>query len=197
MMLTFPSIQSWLAAEPAADDAFEDNDEVGQAPLLAQGDYDLHLVDFFDFFTVELCAEGEGFRISATPQTTDLELGLELLLPGGLPVAISTQVGEAEVIDVNLPPGSYLVKLIKDRGWGGPYTLSVTIPNTYGDVDGNGSAGLSDVFCILDALQGNSTQCSFQEADLHPCGGDSTLNLFDVYAVLRAIGGEQDCGTCP
>ncbi len=194
---TFPSIQSWLQAAPATDDEFEDNDEVEQAALLGQGDHDLYLVDLFDYFAVELCEEGEGLRISATYDHSEMDLDMQLVTTGGLLVAIAPETGGTEVVDAALPPGTYVVKIIKERGWGGPYVLNVTIPNNYGDLDGDGTPGVSDVMCVIDVASGNPSTCTFQEADVIPCGGDGTVNLFDVLAVVRATGGDQACGGCP
>ena len=144
-------------------------------------------MDFFDFFAVELCETGSGLRITAAFDPADMDLDLQLLTAGGSLVAVAAEAGGTEMIDRDLPPGTYLVKLIKDHGWGGPYTLNVSIPNDYGDVNSDGAVDAADVF----------THCTFAEADVNTCGGNGIINLYDILAVLKAIRGHPDCGGCP
>jgi subtilisin family serine protease len=66
-------------------------------------------------------------------------------------------------------------------------------PHPYGDVDHNGTSNLFDIFCLLDAIGGDFTTCSFEDSDIHPCDPDGVLNIFDVFAALAAIGGEDPC----
>ncbi len=80
------------------------------------------------------------------------------------------------------------------------------------DADGNGvldscelcgnvdfrdqTINLFDVFCIINAFfdEYSSPTCSFQTADLEPCGGgNGTINLLDLFAVLEALAGCEDC----
>ena len=69
----------------------------------------------------------------------------------------------------------------------------VVLPNIYADVDHNDVVSLFDLFCILDGLAGDFGTCAFVEDDIHPCGGDGVLNVFDLIAVLNAIADEDPC----
>jgi M6 family metalloprotease-like protein len=66
-------------------------------------------------------------------------------------------------------------------------------PRTYGDVDDNTVASVLDVFCILAAIEGDYSGCTFDDADIEPCIPNGAVNLFDVFAVLGAIGGTNPC----
>jgi hypothetical protein len=66
-------------------------------------------------------------------------------------------------------------------------------PNAYGDADHNGVANLLDVFCILDGIGGDFTNCSLKDDDIEPCEPNGVLNLFDVFAVLDVISGIDPC----
>ncbi len=66
-------------------------------------------------------------------------------------------------------------------------------PNLYADVDHNGARNLFDVFCILDGIAGDFTDCAFEDVDIHPCNGNGVINLFDAFAVLDAIAGIDPC----
>jgi hypothetical protein len=69
----------------------------------------------------------------------------------------------------------------------------------YGNVDQNTTPegedviNLFDVFCILEGLQGDFSRCSFEQDDIHPCGGNNQINLQDVFAVLDAMLGLDPC----
>ncbi len=68
-------------------------------------------------------------------------------------------------------------------------------PRPYGDIDGNGTLNLFDIFCILDLVGGEpvDSECNAVNADIEPCEPNGTLNLFDIFSVLDAIGGEDPC----
>ncbi len=70
-------------------------------------------------------------------------------------------------------------------------------PIPYGDTTHNGTVNLLDIFCILDGIAGDFSECSFENDDIHPCRGDGALNLFDVFAALDAIGGIDPCCSTP
>jgi hypothetical protein len=65
--------------------------------------------------------------------------------------------------------------------------------NVYGDADLNGVPNVFDIFCILDGIAGDFTNCTFEDGDIHPCEPDAVLNIFDVLAALGAIAGEDPC----
>ncbi len=66
----------------------------------------------------------------------------------------------------------------------------------YGDVDGNGTVSLFDLFCILDGLADDFTDCSFSSVDIDPCPrGNGTINLGDLFAVLNAFSDVDPCCT--
>jgi len=69
-------------------------------------------------------------------------------------------------------------------------------PRRYGDVNASGFITLVDLFCVLDAFQGDFTACAFVNSDIHPCTGNGVIGLFDLFAVLDAFGGEDACN-CP
>ncbi len=72
--------------------------------------------------------------------------------------------------------------------------LCAYTPLVYGDVDANGVVNLFDVFTILDLIGGEPLAgLTFEDVDIHPCGGDGAVNLFDIFAVLDAIGGTDPC----
>ena len=64
----------------------------------------------------------------------------------------------------------------------------------YGDVNHDETLNIFDVFCVLDALAGVFDECSFEDVDIEPCGGNGTVNVLDVIAVLNAIAGIDPCG---
>ncbi len=65
--------------------------------------------------------------------------------------------------------------------------------DVYGDVDGNGTVNLLDLFCVLDGFSDNF-DCggSSQAVDLQPCGGNGIINLFDLFAILKGFA-DLDC----
>ena len=66
-------------------------------------------------------------------------------------------------------------------------------PGIYGDTNHDGSVNVFDIFCILDGIAGQFSECGFDDIDIHPCGGNGTANLFDAFAVLEAITGIDAC----
>ena len=72
--------------------------------------------------------------------------------------------------------------------------VCIGIVPIYGDVNHDGMVNIFDVFCVLDALAGVFDECSFEDVDIEPCGGNGIINVFDVIAVLNAIAGVDPCG---
>ena len=68
-------------------------------------------------------------------------------------------------------------------------------PRLYGDVDGDGTPNVFDVFCILDLIAGEPVgpECDPVNANIEPCVPNEALNAFDIFAVLEMIAGEDPC----
>ncbi len=71
--------------------------------------------------------------------------------------------------------------------------LCEAVPTTYGDANNDGVTNLFDVFCALDGIAGEFTECSAEELDVEPCAGNDVINLLDVFAILGSIGGDDPC----
>ncbi len=63
----------------------------------------------------------------------------------------------------------------------------------YGDVDGNGVRNLFDIICIIKGMGGEFERCTFEDADIEPCGGNGLLDDFDVMAAAEATIGVDPC----
>jgi len=61
------------------------------------------------------------------------------------------------------------------------------------DTTGDGVFDIFDLMCVLDGLGGDFNNCSKVAADVAPCGGDGSVNLFDVLAIVKAIRGLPGC----
>jgi hypothetical protein len=72
-------------------------------------------------------------------------------------------------------------------------TVCTNTPARYGDVDHNGVVGLFDIFCVLDGIGGDFTDCRFRDMDIEPYDGNDALNLLDAFAILDVIGGTDPC----
>jgi hypothetical protein len=69
----------------------------------------------------------------------------------------------------------------------------------WADLTGDDVTNLFDVFCILEGIEGNFSNCSLRQSDIEPCTPNGVLNLLDVFAVLMAIeqAGDYPCaGPC-
>jgi len=66
-------------------------------------------------------------------------------------------------------------------------------PNIYGDVNHNDVVNIFDLFCVLEGFSGSFANCSFEDVDIEPCGGNVNLNIFDLFAVLDAFSGIDPC----
>jgi len=70
----------------------------------------------------------------------------------------------------------------------------------FGDIDGNGTLNVFDIFCIVDGFSGDFSRCSMAHCDINgscgsgpPCCPNGILNIFDMLTVLDAFGGEDPC----
>lgn len=106
------------------DDEYEDNDNFASAAPLSFGVHPLRLVDFDDFFRLEVCGPGT-LTVTATFSTTDIDLDMELLDTNQFVIDSSSSAGGTETVSVEANTGEYVVRNIKDRRWGGNYTLNV------------------------------------------------------------------------
>lgn len=74
---------------------------------------------------------------------------------------------------------------------------------TYGgfaDVDADGEENLDDLDCMVAGLSGslNCGNASIDNLDIHPCGGDGELNLYDLVDLLDSLAGAEVCpSSCP
>lgn len=159
------------------------------------------------------CDDGEGcttdicnpnnfcrWELAYDPVTTCCALGVGTQTPieDGLPCTIgSCDPGTGIVTQTDLPDGP-----AEGCGGGDPCSSGgcqsgtcVTSPKTYGDVDGNGTISLFDLFCVLDAFADRFTNCSFDDVDIEPCSGNGAVNLLDLFAVLDAFSDVDPC--CP
>ncbi len=66
-------------------------------------------------------------------------------------------------------------------------------PRAYGDVNCDGAINIFDIFCVLDVVGGDLTDCTTLDADIHPCEGNGAVNVLDAFAVLDAIAGHDPC----
>jgi hypothetical protein len=59
-------------------------------------------------------------------------------------------------------------------------------------VDHSGSVNLIDAMAVLNNA-GNTEECTVRDLDIRPCAGDGIINVFDVFAVVDAVGGIDAC----
>ncbi len=70
------------------------------------------------------------------------------------------------------------------------------VQRKYGDVDGNGTINLFDLFCVLNGFADDFANCALTNVDMEPCEGNDVINLLDLFAVLNAFGEADPC-KCP
>ncbi len=61
------------------------------------------------------------------------------------------------------------------------------------DVNRDGDVNLLDLLCVVDGITGLFDNCTFEQDDISPCGGDGHLNLLDAVAVARVFSGLPGC----
>ncbi len=140
--VTYPSVSSYLNTG-TPDDAYEDNDTLGAAVELEPGSYALRLVDFDDYFKVRLCATN-NISVTATFSTADMDLDLQLLTSGGGILDTSYGSSGTETVSQTTAAGDYVIRAIKDHGWGGDYTLEITL-GSVADCNNNGIRDSCDI----------------------------------------------------
>ncbi len=150
--VTFPAIAEHLLAV-APDDAYEDNDAPASAPPLAPGTHTLRLVDFDDYFRVEVDEPGT-LDVTSTFDADAVDLGLELLAPDGSAIGTLTELPGAAAVRSGVLPGPYVVRVAKRHKWGGDYTLAIAVRGSTADFDGDGDVDLADFGHLQNCLTG-------------------------------------------
>jgi hypothetical protein len=130
----FPAVATALQSV-ATEDQYEDNDELSAAAPLALGVYDLHLVDFDDYFEVTVACD-TTLRARAEYDFNDMDLDLYIYDASGAVIAQNLGFG-SKTAQVAVTAGTYRVRAAKDFGWGGPYELELsTTPSCFPTFDG-------------------------------------------------------------
>jgi Trypsin-like peptidase domain len=124
MSIFFNQISS-LILGVIPDDAFEDNDSLGQAQPITPAKHNLRLVDFDDFFSLTVSVPSV-VTAGASFSTSDMDLNLQLLATDGTVLSSSATLGRFESVSSVVMPGTYIVHASKDAGWGGDYSLTIT-----------------------------------------------------------------------
>ena len=149
--VTYGSIASFLQTI-APDDGYEDNDSLAQAAAIEPGVFALWLSDFDDYFSIRLCAPNT-ISVTTTFNTSEIDLDLELLDSFGRTIAVSAGVSGSEEVSVFLPAGDYIVRTTKSIGWGGQYTMDLTLGSNT-DCNASGSRDYCDI------ADGDSLDCN-------------------------------------
>ena len=171
--------------ETTPDDVYEDNDVIEDAAPLTEGSHDLRLVDFYDYFSVELDGTGD-ISASVSSNPFDVDVRLFLRRTDNSVVDFSVNGGALEAVDAtDLDAGTYIIQVQKWGGWDGDYTLDIDL-NVTGtpcpaDFDGDESVGFGDLVSMLGAF-GSCPGCP-QDLD-----GDDLVTFADIVAILAAWG---------
>ncbi|MFQ5495036.1 MAG: trypsin-like peptidase domain-containing protein, partial [Phycisphaerae bacterium] len=188
---TFPSISDFLNTI-TPDDPFEDNDLPSRAAVLDTGVHALRLVDFDDYFQIRVC-QPDVITVTADFASAEMGLSLALLDGGGSTLATSSRSGPSTNISIPVPPGDYVVHVGKETGWGGDYTLSITLA---GATDCNGN-GLRDACELLDGLVSDCNADAVPDVcrpgDLN---GDATVDAQDHAGFAGCLTGPCASATC-
>jgi hypothetical protein len=87
-------------------------------------------VDFEDYFSLTLGTPGI-VTVTATFNTGNLDLDLELLTGAGVVLRASAGSTGTETVTANVSAGTHIVRAFKSHKWGGDYTLAVSVvPDT-------------------------------------------------------------------
>jgi len=170
------------------DDAYEDNDSLGQAPNLEPGVYTLRLVDFDDYFAITLPVDGT-VSAAATFDSSDMDLDLELLTESGQVLDESKGPGNMELVTATVTRGTYIVHVIKKHRWGGDYTLDLAAPRFVGDFDLDADVDMDDFAHLQECLSGPTTEqndpaCLNARLDV-----DLDVDLADVQLFQQCMSG--------
>lgn len=125
--VTYPQISSWLNQTSEPDDSYEENDAFGDAAPIDACSHALLLVDFDDYFEVTAVNSGV-LTVTAEFDTADMNLDLGLLTAGGQWITTSFSSTDTETVSAPVAAGTYIVHVVRNGGWGGPYMLDVQPP---------------------------------------------------------------------
>ncbi|HSW45265.1 MAG TPA: serine protease [Phycisphaerae bacterium] len=179
---TYPSIAGWLT-QVIPDDAYEDNDSLEQAAPISRGSHNLKLLDFEDIFLINSPQSGQ-ITVTATYNPADFQPLLQLVHPNGTSIAQSGTWSGTETVTSSQPPGSYKIRMLKQRKWGGNYTLNITLPPAYSDFDMDGDVDMVDFGHLQRCYSGSGPQAD--PACFDAClDGDNRVNAADL-AVFNA-----------
>ncbi len=121
---SYSSFSSYLNAI-IPDDEYEDNDSLAEAPALEIGLHALRLVDFDDYFKIDLASDAD-VTVSAGFNVSSMNLDLQLLNAGGAVVASSSNGTGNESLTASVMAGVYYVRALKVSAWGGDYSLNLS-----------------------------------------------------------------------
>ncbi len=181
----------------AQEDEYEGNDELVESTPLPLGTHDLHLVDFDDYFTIELCEPGT-ITVSIDFDTGDMDANLKLLNSTGSPLRQELAPSGIGSVTGSFETGIYHIHVERISGWGGPYELVVEAgddenengvpdaceaPACPGDINGSGAVDALDLAIVV----GNWGACPSP-----PCSwdmnGDGQVTAVDIATLLSFWG---------
>jgi len=120
----FPSTGSYLIST-ILDDGFEDNDTLGTAVPIGGDFVGRKLVDFDDYWTVQMCGAG-NLQVVGVFSASNMDMDMELRTTGGTLLSSDLSAATTKTVQANVGPGTYVVHCIKSSGWGGDYTMTTT-----------------------------------------------------------------------
>jgi hypothetical protein len=195
------------------DDGFEDNDSASTGAALPLGVHNLVLIDPDDYFVVTIDCP-TTLTVSATFTTSQMDLDLYLYNQFDSLLSSQTGLGSPKTIVFAVNPGTYKIRAAKATGWGGSYTLDVSIAPScvvngvccfqcsHGVVPGTCPDGSNFVasFCseisaaqcaaLGGSYRGDGTTCAGLNACTCPgdVNGDGDTNISDFNIVAGSFG---------
>jgi len=140
---THSSIASFLNTI-TPDDIYEDNDTLMEGAPLDSGTHNLRLVDFDDYFEIDAGCQPNMITAIASHNTADMDLDLRLLDDTGAVLDSALGISPTKSVSASVGPGKYFVRTTKASGWGGDYTLEITV-QVETDCNSNGTQDNCDV----------------------------------------------------
>lgn len=167
--VSFSSISSFLNTI-TPDDIYEDNDSLMQGAPLDSGTHGLRLVDFEDYFEIDAGCQPNMITAITTHNTADMDLDLRLLDAAGVVLDSALGISGTRTVSASVGPGKYYVRATKAAGWGGDYTLEISL-QVDSDCNSNGVPDNCDVVGGTSAdLNGNiiPDECEDCNANMIP-----------------------------